>query len=169
MFVNIIMTRKFIGRYGTLMHALASDVVSKIPRSERITDADPERCYYCKEFLTKHTRTMDHVMRLVSNSSINPLTDLSPVTVPCCRTCNSRQVGQKVSPIFKDEDVRVRYKLDCEAELESDLAELKSIMHRIMERIEKSSLVIMDKSVELDKSTDLDGEPQSLCVDARGC
>ena len=133
-------SRKFIMRLATLVHDLAEDISNKIGSVESAT-VPVCTCTYCEIELTKDNRSRDHVVRLVQNSRISPLTNLSNVTVPCCKTCNSKQIGQKNQP---QGEVSVRYKLDCEDELNEYLDRLKHIMLEIDSLVQKSKLIELE-------------------------
>lgn len=132
-------SRNFIGRFGTLVHDAGVDLVNRLPRNWEIEEEFQNTCQYCKMTLTKDTRSKDHVMRLVSKSRINPLTNLSHVTVPCCRSCNSSQKGQK-DPMFTESDVTTRYKIEREDELNEEFENLRRIMERIQNIINTTGI-----------------------------
>ena len=122
----------FLGRMSTLMRELALDLVNCLPRTNTI-EADPDVCYYCKKFLTSNSKTEDHVMNLVKESRINRLSNFSNVTVPCCRSCNSRYAKDttKRDTFFNisDESI-VYYDIDKkdEDELYETLSQIKTLM-----------------------------------------
>jgi hypothetical protein len=130
-------SRKFLSRHTTLVHDLAEDVANRLPRTHGCQN---NVCTYCKVILTKDNKSVDHVIRLVKNCRINPLTNLSNVTFPCCKTCNSQQQGQKIQ-IFTESDVTVRYKLDCEDELHEGLELIKRIMTRMDRLVQNAKLI----------------------------
>jgi hypothetical protein len=127
----VTLTKKFLGRLGTLIHDAAEDLINRLPRHETpvLPDVKHDECYYCKEALTKHTRSRDHVVRMITNCRINPLTNLSNVTVPCCKSCNSRQIGQK-NPVFTDADITVRYEFEYEDELNEIFDQIRVLLER---------------------------------------
>lgn len=136
-FMNPLTTsRKFISRFATLVHDLAEDMANRLPKMHGCTN---NTCTYCKVQLTKDNQSSDHVIRLVKDSRINPLTNLSNFTVPCCKSCNSQQIGQK-NPVFTDKDISVRYHLDCEDEIYERLEIIKREMMIIDELVQNSRL-----------------------------
>lgn len=131
-------TRKFVSRISTLMHALAYDISSRISKFN--IECDETVCYYCREQLTKDTRTKDHIVNLVENSWFNKLTNLTNATVPCCRGCNSR-FGKKNKELpFQ---VTEYYIFEREEELRELVKQLKEIMYRIQEIITTSPIKIL--------------------------
>lgn len=135
-------SRNFIGRFSTLIHDAAVDIVNRLPRNWDNEAEYQNTCQYCKQTLTKDSRSKDHVMRLVTNSRISPLTNLSHVTVPCCNTCNSSQIGQK-NPVFTDSDVKIMYKIEREDELNEEFENLRVIMEKIQNIINTSNILVV--------------------------
>ncbi len=134
------LTKKFVGRFGTLVHDGGEDLINRLPPGKVPPGVKQDECYYCKEALTKHTRSRDHVVRMTTNCRINPLTNLSNVTVPCCRSCNSQQKGQK-NPVFTEEDITTRYEFEYENELNEIFDQIKVLMERGQKLINTGRIV----------------------------
>lgn len=130
-------SRKFLNRFSTLMHAMSEDISNRLP-SKNI-ECDQNVCYYCKEKLTKDTRTRDHIVNLVENSWFNKLTNLTNATVPCCRGCNQSLANSKEKKNFPFE-VTEEYTFEREEELRDLVKQLKDILHKIQELILNSPI-----------------------------
>jgi len=122
----------FLGRFSTLMREIALDTVNLLPRTNSI-ESDHDICYYCKRFLTSTSRTEDHVMNLVKDGRINRLSNFSNVTVPCCRSCNSKYAKDptKRETFFNiPEEMIVYYDMEKkdEDELYDILSQIKTLM-----------------------------------------
>ncbi len=132
---------KFMSRFSTLVREAAGDMTRRLPDDGSIRG---DNCYYCNSGLTKDNRSVDHVIQLVSKSRINPLTNLSNFTVPCCKTCNSRHIGQKNPGIFGDMlKVTKRYKFEREDELNEKFDQLKALMQDIQTIINTGAITVI--------------------------
>jgi hypothetical protein len=134
-------SKKFLNRFPTLVHDLGEDMANRLPK---IQGCQNNTCTYCSVILTKDNWSVDHVIRLVKDSRINPLTNLSNFTVPCCKTCNSQQIGQQ-RPVFTEKDITIKYRLDCEDEIYERLENIKLEMMRIDELVQNSQLNVVKR------------------------
>lgn len=130
------LSRKFKDRFSTLIHAISEDISKRIPRFH--IECDEEVCYYCKEKLSKYTRTRDHIVNLVENSWFNKLTNLTNATVPCCRGCNQKKGKKKVDIPFQ---ITEEYVFEKEEELRALVTQLRDIMNKIQNLIHSSPIV----------------------------
>lgn len=130
--------RKFLSRFSTLMHGMCEDISNRLPTSHTMK-CDESVCYYCKEKLTEHTRTKDHMVNLVENSWFNKLTNLTNATVPCCRSCNQKKGKKKVVVPL---EVTEEYVFEREDELRELVKQLKDIMYKIQALILTSPITV---------------------------
>lgn len=135
------LSKKFKARFSTLVHAISEDISKRIPKFH--IECDEEVCYYCKENLSKYTRTRDHIVNLVENSWFNRLTNLTNATVPCCRGCNQKKGKKKVDVPFQ---VTEEYVFEKEEELRELVTQLKDIMNKIQTLIHSSPIVLVDQA-----------------------
>ena len=131
-------SRKFLSRFSTLMHGMCEDISNRLP-TRHVLHCDESVCYYCKEKLNEHTRTKDHMVNLVENSWFNKLTNLTNVTVPCCRSCNQEKGKKKVVVPL---EVTEEYVFEREDELRELVKQLKDIMCKIQELILTSPITV---------------------------